>query len=39
MGWTPGTDWTVGNDAMDAGDRLWTVWTPGTDWRRLGAAV
>ena len=39
MDWAPGTFWTVGNDAMDAGDRLWTVWMPGTDWRRLGAAV
>ena len=38
MDWTPGTFWTVGNDAMDAGDRLWTAWTPGTDWRHSCSA-
>ena len=36
MDWTPGTFWTVGNDAMDAGDRLWTAWTPGTGCGLLG---
>ncbi|MDQ0290770.1 hypothetical protein J3R75_002877 [Oligosphaera ethanolica] len=39
MDWTPGTFWTVGNDAMAAGDQLWTVWPPGTDWRLLGPVV
>ena len=36
MDWTVGTFWTMGNDALDAGDRLWTTGTPGTDWRRPG---
>ncbi|MDQ0291627.1 hypothetical protein J3R75_003734 [Oligosphaera ethanolica] len=33
MDWTVGTFWTMGNDALDAGDRLWTAGTPGTHWR------
>ena len=36
MDWTVGTFWTVGNDAMDAGDWLRTAWTPGTDWGPVG---
>jgi len=35
MDWTVGTFWTMGKDALDTGDRLWTAWTPGTDWRPL----
>ena len=35
MDWTVGTFWTMGNDALATGDRLWTAWTPGTDWRPL----
>ena len=30
MDWTVGTCWTMGNDALATGDRLWTAWTPGT---------
>jgi len=33
MDWTVGTFWTMGKDALDTGDRLWTTWTPGTEWR------
>ena len=30
MNWTVGTFWTIGIDALDTGDRLWSAWTPGT---------
>ena len=36
MNWTVGTFWTMGKDALDTGDRLWTAWTPGTGCGLLG---
>jgi len=29
MDWTVGTFWTIGIDALDTGDRLWSAWTLG----------
>ena len=37
MDWTVGTFWTMGKDALDTGDRLWTAWTPGTAYYYLAA--
>ena len=36
MDWTVGTFWTMGMDALDSGDQLWTPWTPGTSCGLLG---